>query len=983
MKQIFILSICIFTNLNLIFGLSAENILDGYSSTLNSEQTEVFPEKKWKTSNTTDVIPMKSFQIMGYLGVPQFRLLEDYITLRDCRINVFFSDYGNLAQVDAALNLAAQAGVKIVIRCPELINNTEATVRRYMNHPALAGYFVYDEPTWYYVYGKLYIDQVGEIVNRIKSVDNQHFCYVNMFPIYAREIDLGISNSYSPVTIQHYQEYVNQFTQKINSEFLSFDHYPITNAGLRNDWFQNLQIIVDKANQLGKPFWGFVMSTAHHVYPEPNINHIRLQAFTNLAYGAQGIQYFTYWTPLYDDSFSNKAPIKRDGSKYQPVYDAVQLVNAEILTLSGIFSGGKVIRIRHTGNIPVGTTGLDYLPNHITQLSTSGSSGAIISEIKNGNRMYIVIVNRDYLNTMHLNINVDSHVEIVDKYASVYDAPTINSLDVLPGDIKIFSYELNSMSGTYKVGVSETKPNFTSLGSAINTINNCEIIGDVTLEITSNLTETTPVSINYSGNRKITIKAANNINPTVTFNASIDGAAFQIKNTKQLVINGSNSSGNTRNMTFVQNNSSGNKIIELFGQSDNVIIKNLNLRFNAGVNNVMDRFAVCLNESNSSTQPDDFLLQNCLINNTSNQLSGGIKINGGAQRAIIEKNDIYSIGYPIQTIWASNMKFLDNNIYSYSTGDSYSLFMFIIRASGTLDISRNKMNLMKINTIKGHQFFGILCTAGNGIYNISNNFIKASPSIIGSISTPSSAFYAMQIEDNSIYNIYHNSMVISNNNYALNQACIKTISTALNPTLNIKNNIFANYSTSTNCKIFDFYNRSSLTSNYNDLIYSGSGGVSTQSQTLSSWRSSTGQDVNSVSQDINFVDMPNADLSLLSSYSTLMVPRLPSVLVDKFLNVRGVSTSMGAYEQGVGGMQNTLQNFTLNNELEKERTFFIMSTDYSIEIYLKKDSHIELYDIHGMLIDKTYARNIYKKNLKHGIYIVKVNNESTIFYKKL
>ncbi len=929
------------------------------------------------------IIPMENFPIMGYLGVPQYTEINQFHTFRDCRMNVFYSDYGSLTPLDWALDMAAQAGVKIIISCPELISNTEATVRRYMNNPGLAGYFIHDEPTINPVANKLTIDQVAERVNLIRSIDNQHYCYVNMYPSYATGKDLGISNSTSPVTVQQYQNYVNQFTQKINVSFLSFDHYPITNIGLRGDWFQNLQIIANKSKEIGKPFWAFVLSTSHSNgsinYPVPNINHIRLQAFANLAYGAQGIEYFSYG-PISAPGFSNEAPLKLDLSVNPPIYNAMQLVNSEILTLSGIFKDGKVVRIRHTGSTPLGTVALDYLPDHISLLTTSGSSGAIISEIKNDNRIYIVIVNKDHLNTMRLNINVDSHVKSVDKWATIRNIPASNSIDVLPGDIKIFVYEINPMSGVYRVGTNETYPNFNSLSTAINTINNSELTGDVTLEITSNLSEIKPVSLNYIGTKKITIKPAPNIKPIVTFNSVTNGTGLLIKNTKHVIINGSNNNTSTRDMTFVMNNNLASKAIELYGNSDNVTIKNLNTYYNSGIPAINDRFGIILNESSSAIQPDNLILQNCKINSTTNQLSGGIKINGGSQNSTIEKNDFYTLGYPIQTVWAANINITENNIYSYSTGDNYSLFMFIIRASGVVNINRNTMNLMKINTLKGNPFLGILCTAGTGTYNISNNFIKTVPSAIGSMTTPASAFYGMHLEDNGTYNIFHNSIVIPSNNYATNQACIKTVSSASNPVLNIKNNIFANYSTNSTSKIYDLYNRTSLSSNFNDFIYSGSGGISASGQSLISWHSSTGQDINSVNQNVFFINIQNADLRLTSLNNSLEAPLLTSVPIDRFGVSRPLSTSMGAHQpppnvQNINHLETKDESTKLNQEIK------IKNTNDGIIVELSEESKIELYSIDGNLIESTKLIGTYLKSLRKGVYIIIINGKKIKFIK--
>ena len=78
---------------------------------------------------------------------------------------------------------------------------------------------------------------------------------------------------------------------------VSFDNYPVTNEGVRQLWYENLMIIAEESEKAGLPFWAFAMSVPHWNYPVPTLASLRMQMYTNLAYGAQGLQYFTYWTP--------------------------------------------------------------------------------------------------------------------------------------------------------------------------------------------------------------------------------------------------------------------------------------------------------------------------------------------------------------------------------------------------------------------------------------------------------------------------------------------------------------------------------------------------------------------------------------------------------------------------------------------------------------------------------------------------------------
>ena len=111
-----------------------------------------------------------------------------------------------------------------------------------------------------------------------------------------------------------------------------------------------------------------------------------------------------------------------------------------------------------------------------------------------------------------------------------------------------------AMSGTYKVGTAEVSPNFTSLSAAVTALNTNGVVGDVVLEITSDLTESGGIRLLVAtmGSSTITIKPAATLTPTITFTACVTTAGataysgFGLDNTSNVIIDGSN----TLNGTF-------------------------------------------------------------------------------------------------------------------------------------------------------------------------------------------------------------------------------------------------------------------------------------------------------------------------------------------------------------------------------------------------------------------------------------------------
>ena len=98
-----------------------------------------------------------------------------------------------------------------------------------------------------------------------------------------------------------------------------------------------------KAKKFRLPLWAFMLTVKHGPYPAPTIEHLRLQAYSNLAYGAQTIQLFTYWSPSVEAPDYKEAPINGDGSK-SAIYDIVKTYLTEMQKLAYIFKGAEIGR---------------------------------------------------------------------------------------------------------------------------------------------------------------------------------------------------------------------------------------------------------------------------------------------------------------------------------------------------------------------------------------------------------------------------------------------------------------------------------------------------------------------------------------------------------------------------------------------------------------------------------------------------------------
>ncbi len=371
--------------------------------------------------------------ILAWHGIPSRAITQDrFYELKETGITHHYATSPNADAVAQALDFAQNAGIKMIIHCPELEKNPEETAKRFKNHPALAGYFLRDEPS------REQFPELGEWARRIQSVDSIHFCYLNLFPNYASADALGTET---------YQQHVNLFIKEVPLQLLSFDHYPIIKDEtgtivLREEYYENLEIFADEARKAGKPFWAFALTVAHDPYPIPTMGELRLQVFSNLAYGAQGIQYFTYWTPnRYLDFIFYEGPIDLETGKRTVVYDRIKEMSREIKNLSDVFLNANVLSIAHTGEeIPKGTIRLQKLPEKIKVLETKGM-GAIVSVLEKRDKQFLVIVNRDFKNSLNVKIEGDPSLQRVLKDGTYVPANAyVSTLEVDPGDLLIYSW---------------------------------------------------------------------------------------------------------------------------------------------------------------------------------------------------------------------------------------------------------------------------------------------------------------------------------------------------------------------------------------------------------------------------------------------------------------------------------------------------------------------------------------------------------------
>ena len=376
-----------------------------------------------RSSESDENVP--HIPILGWYSIPggASATLEHYQEMKDCGFDYSFAHIHNYEDAIQALDLCAQVGLKSIFTCPELEKEPEETVQKVMNHPGLGGYFLRDEP------GNDSMEGLGAWARRIESVDSIHPCYLNLLPSFV-------------FTPDGYEEHLRLFTEKVNLPQISFDHYPINdNNGevfINPRWYENLELVRSECLRVGKPFWAFALSTAHTPYPIPTIDHLRLQMYSNLAYGAQLLQYFTYWNPGTETWNFHEAPITLEGHR-SPVYELVRQMNEEIQRRAFVWDGCSVESVCHVADsVPQGTKPLATLPAHFRKIENVSGQG-LVSVITNGGRHFVMLVNTSPVQRWHVNVETDENVVLIRQDATSAPVTRYGPLFILsPGNCEVF-----------------------------------------------------------------------------------------------------------------------------------------------------------------------------------------------------------------------------------------------------------------------------------------------------------------------------------------------------------------------------------------------------------------------------------------------------------------------------------------------------------------------------------------------------------------
>ncbi len=359
-----------------------------------------------------------------YLTDDEF--LEKYQEIADAGITIAFPGYDVMIDGGAynlkALQAAHTVGIKHILGDntlrttllqakslvdagikteDQIVQDIKDIIQPYTSSPyasALYGFMVQDEP------GASKFDALGYAEKLFKQAAPDLMFYVNLFPVIAGGAQL--SGAEQAIT---YDAYLSQYFAKIGTDYVSYDHYPLYSNGIETSleasFLYNMDVVRSKIDEEGKNrrFWTFLQSIQYGARNRELLSKAdaTFQAYSFMAYGGTGIQWFCYACPPQNDGatyFANNAPINRDYEK-TAAYDYIQGANRDIQALMPYYKNfsWKAVMLSSVYDDSDNFSYLDSSQNVVTStkslkgISSTEDAFAGVFEDKDGNEGFMVV----------------------------------------------------------------------------------------------------------------------------------------------------------------------------------------------------------------------------------------------------------------------------------------------------------------------------------------------------------------------------------------------------------------------------------------------------------------------------------------------------------------------------------------------------------------------------------------------------------------
>jgi len=484
------------------------------------------------------------------------------------------------------------------------------------------------------------------------------------------------------------------------------------------------------------------------------------------------------------------------------------------------------------------------------------------------------------------------------------------------------------LSGSYYIPQGANPQGFVTLAAAVDSLNQVGLSGTVYFYIDDNLNETGStlkfLRSDLTASNNLVIKPAPTKTPIIAITGCVTTgnnayAGITLEATSYVTFDGSNTvGGTTRDLTISMNDATNGRIaIQLFGNSDVIVVKNLAIKYGQTPAGPSTSRGVYVN-GQATGVTNGITVENCKIGDGTFDPAYCVSVTGSSSaglyvsEAVVKNNELYGtlrrVYFFLVGTVGTTSEISGNMVYGVNAPPSGNVVWGILfnTYNGTININNNKLHSLRSATTgtEGMYAFGTLTGQAGVILNIYNNFfggdfdhsgtgIPASVDVVSFQDAPASANVKL----------YYNTVVLNN---MTKKASGRMTCLRFNPvagsTFDIKNNIFINQRDSVVARALYFGGTTTVfTSDYNDIFVTGADAKvgyfnARELVTLTDWQDSTGADLNSLSVDPQLISL--TDFHFLNTGTPLLGKgiQLPGFTTDIDGETRDTIPEIGADE---------------------------------------------------------------------------------------
>jgi len=311
---------------------------------------------------------------------------------------------------------------------PNRREQLDALIARVSKHPAFYAYYLIDEPN------ASQFPLLGKLVAYLRQRDPLHLAYINLFPTYANNKQLGTKGD----VVTAYKEHLRLYIKQVKPSLISYDHYQFRLKGDSDQYFLNLAMIRRAAQEVGVPFLNIVQACtwAPDAIRVPNPDELRYLVYSTLAYGAQGISYYVYACVNHQGSL-----VSLDGTP-GPLYHAVKSYNREFVASARELQLLHSLGVYHTsmrepGCEPLPADTLFHLDSPQSPTLPRGFLLGFFGAVEKST--HVVVVNLDYTAEVSTSLVGPGELELFDATTAQWTSAKKAAIELIlpPGGGKL------------------------------------------------------------------------------------------------------------------------------------------------------------------------------------------------------------------------------------------------------------------------------------------------------------------------------------------------------------------------------------------------------------------------------------------------------------------------------------------------------------------------------------------------------------------